>query len=56
MMPMYDPYSWIKQCHEEVLREAQLRLLAKQVKGDSRARFGLGRVGCALSGLLSLLR
>jgi hypothetical protein len=56
MMPMYDPHPWSKQRREEVFREAQRRSLAKQAKEDRGTRFELGRVGSALSGILSLLR
>jgi hypothetical protein len=56
MVPMYDPHPWSKQRREEVIREAQLRSLTRQVRRDHGAPFGLGRVVCALSGVLSLLR
>jgi hypothetical protein len=56
MDAMYDLYSWSKQRREEAMREAQRRSLAKQAKGDCGMRFELGRVGSALSGVLSLLR
>jgi hypothetical protein len=56
MDAMYDLRSWSKQRREETLREAQRRSLAKQAKGDRGTRFELGRVGSALSGVLSLLR
>jgi hypothetical protein len=53
MDAMYDLYSWSKQRREEAMREAQRRSLAKRDRG---MRFELGRVGSALSGVLSLLR
>ena len=57
MDPMYDIHSWIKQRREEEIREAQTRSLAKQGKGDRRTPlFKPGRVGSALSGVLSLLK
>jgi hypothetical protein len=56
MVPMYDPHPWSKQRREEAIREAQLRSLTRQVRRDHGAPFGLDRVVCALSGVLSLLR
>jgi hypothetical protein len=56
MMLMYYPHLWSKQRREEAFREAQLRSLTRQVRRDHGARSGLGRVVCALSGVLSLLR
>ena len=56
MMPMYDPHPWSKQRREEAFGEAQLRSLTRQVMRDHVACFGLGRVVCALSGVLSPLR
>jgi len=56
MDPMYDFHSWSRQRCEEAIREAQRRSLTKQAKGDCVTRFGLGRVGSALGGVLSLLR
>ena len=53
---MYDLHPWSKQRREELLREAQRRSLAKQVKEDRGTRFDLGRVGSALSGTLSPFR
>ena len=53
---MYDLNSWIKQRREEEIRQAQMRSLVKQGKGDRRTLlFKPGRVGSALSGVLSLL-
>jgi hypothetical protein len=54
----FDPYliEQLMQRREELLREAQRRSLAKQAKEDRGTRFELGRVGSALSGILSLLR
>jgi hypothetical protein len=56
MDAMYDLYSWSKQRREEAMREAQRRSLAKRANGDRGMRFDLGRVGCALGSVLSLLR
>ena len=57
MDAMYDLYSWSKQRREEAMREAQRRSLAKRANGDRGMRIrDLGRVGCALGGVLSLLR
>jgi hypothetical protein len=57
MDPRYDLNSWIKQRREEALREAQMRSLAKQGKGDRRTLlFKLSGVGSALSGVLGLFR
>jgi hypothetical protein len=53
---MYDFNSWIKQRREEEIRQAQMRSLVKQGKGDRRTPFKLGGVGSASSSALSLLR
>ncbi len=47
----------VQQRHEEALREAHTRRLAKRVKGYYRPRsLGLRDIGSALSGALSALR
>jgi hypothetical protein len=56
MDPMYDLHYWGKQRREGAIREAQRRSLTKQGKADRSTHFELGRVGSALSGVLSLLR
>ena len=57
MDPMYDPHYWSNQRREEAIRETQRRSLAKQGRGDRRTLlFKPGRVGSALSGVLSLLK
>jgi hypothetical protein len=53
---IHDLHSWSKQRRKEMLRDAQRRSLAKQAKEDRRTRVEQGRVGSALSGVLSLLR
>jgi len=56
MDPMYEIHNWSKKRREEVIREAQRRSLAKQVKGDRSTPFKLGVVGSVFSSVLSLLR
>ena len=47
----------VQQRHEEALRDAQMRQLAKQADGNYRSRFSrLGEVGSALSIALGALR
>jgi hypothetical protein len=56
MDPRYDLYYWSKQRRDEALRDAQKRSLAERAKRNGGTHFQLGRVGSALSGVLSLLR
>jgi hypothetical protein len=52
----YDLDSWSLMYREEALREARMRRLARQAKGDRPPRLGLGHLGSVLSGALPLLR
>lgn len=52
----YDLNSWSRMYREEALREARMRHLVRQAKGNHPPRLGLGRLGSMLSGALSLLR
>jgi hypothetical protein len=56
MDPMYDIYSLSNQRREEQIREAQMRSLAKQAKGDHKTPFKRSGVGSILSSLLGVFR
>jgi hypothetical protein len=48
--------SWSLIYREEALREARMRHLARQAKGNHPPRFRLGLLGSILSGALPLLK
>jgi hypothetical protein len=52
----YDLNSWSRMYREEALKEARMRHLGRQAKGDHSPRFWLGHLGSILSGALPLLR
>jgi hypothetical protein len=56
MYGQYELKSLVDQRHEEALQEAQTRRLATQARANRPSRFGLGGVGSALSGALSVLK
>jgi hypothetical protein len=53
----YDFHSWSQMYREGALREARMRHLARQAKGNHPPRFRLGHLGSILlSGALPLLK
>jgi hypothetical protein len=52
----HDFNSWNLMYREEALREARMRHLARQAKGNHPPRFRLGRLGFILSGTLRVPR